>query len=126
MGSELNKNYKTEFLNLSTSSDLNLEKVNNFNKSFKNYVKSHNYNTEICSIIKDGNNTYISNYSGKDCSLYIEDYLSQIVSDNNTIKIESFINNTNIYLCKCSYNNKDTYYIKTYNSNNQIINKNTR
>ena len=99
----------------------------NFNNSFVSFIKSHNYNTKICNIIKNEDNSMIiSNYLDKDCNLFIGNDFNRTISDNSTIKIDNFINKMPIYLFNCTYINKDIYYIETNNYNNQIIYKNMR
>jgi phosphopantetheine adenylyltransferase len=122
---KLNKNYILEFNNfINNNNNININNINIFNSSLENYIESHNYDTEICSIIDDDNSIYISNYLDKDCDLYIASEYNQTIEAKNTIKIDKFLNPTNIYLCSCLYINKDIYYIKTQNIENVIINKN--
>jgi len=127
LAQNLNENYITEFLILNENPNLNIQNMDNFNNSFVNFIKSHNYNTKMCNIVQNKDNSMIiSNYLDKDCNLFIDNDFNRTISNNSTIKIDNFINKMPIYLCNCTYINKDIYYIETYNYNNQIINKNMR
>ncbi len=122
---DLANNYNIEFSKISTL-DKNTTFINNFQKSFINFAKAQNHEIKLCSIFADDNSYYVSNYLGEDCVFVVNDVNKQIVYNNSTIKIDRFINETNIYLCNCEYKNFDSYYINLYDSKNQIIKKNMR
>lgn len=118
------KNYEVEYLAIITN-NLTQENIDNFNHNFKKFINSSNYDSEICSISETEEDIYISNYMGKNCNLTINGDFNQIVYDNDTIVIDRFINNTNIYLCSCSYvSGKNSYYINIYNDDSKTILKN--
>jgi hypothetical protein len=122
---ELLRNYEIEFSKISTQ-DINEETISNFAESFVDFINAQSYDVEFCSIFADDEYYYVSNYLGKSCIFYVNDVNKAEINNNNTEKIDIFINDTNIYLCNCEYNNYNSYYIKIYDSKNQIIKKNMR
>jgi hypothetical protein len=124
----LSDNYKNELTTLIGTGINNISDINEFNNSFKNYIQSHNYNVKLCNIIDDRNQyIYISNYLGESCGLYVNSVMMQTLDDRNSIRIDRFINDMNIYLCNCNLRHTDgyssIYYIDVYSSKTNIINK---
>jgi len=121
-------NYKIELSFLIDNGISDENDINNFNNSLINYIQSHNYNAKICNIIDDRNQyIYVSNYLGENCGLYINSVMNQTVDDKESVRIDRFINDMNIYLCNCNLRHTDgynvAYYINIYNSKASIINK---
>lgn len=110
-------NYKTE-LNFFLENNFTTVDLNTFNYNFYNYIKSHNYNIKICTIIDYENNIYLSNFLGED--------FSELV-DKNTISQSKLSQDYNISdKCIMDYNSSQTinYYIEIYNDTEKIVEKN--
>jgi len=118
------KNYETEFI-YKISEIPTIQDINQFNYNFIKFINSNNYDAKICNIIKTSESTILSNFTDIDCNLMINGDYNQTISKNTTISIDTFINDTNIYLCNC-YNvgEKNIYYIDIYNENSKTIFKN--
>ncbi|HOW29495.1 MAG TPA: hypothetical protein PK685_02375 [archaeon] len=122
---QLINNYQEEFLVFSLNDVADENTITSYNTSFSNYVNSYNYNIELCNIIESEEYIYFSNFTGNDCDLYIDEDVNQTINDKTTIRIDRFINNTNIYLCNCNYQRgKNSYYINIYNEDIKIIYEN--
>ena len=109
------QNYKFE-LNRLINNNLTVSDINNFNNSFYNFIRAHNYNAKMCLIISKNNNIYLSNFLGMDDSN---------VSDRNTI-VEPKINQDYTLLnCELDSNSSHNlaYYIEIYNNSEKIIYK---
>lgn len=118
-------NYQEEFLVFSLNDVADENTITSYNTNFSNYVNSYNYNIELCNIIESEEYIYFSNFTGNDCDLYIDEDVNQTINDKTTIRIDRFINNTNIYLCNCNYQRgKNSYYINIYNEDIKIIYEN--
>ena len=122
---QLINNYQEEFLVFSLNDVADENTITSYNTNFSNYVNSYNYNIELCNIIESEEYIYFSNFTGNDCDLYIDEDVNQTINDKTTIRIDRFINNTNIYLCNCNYQRgKNSYYINIYNEDIKIIYEN--
>ena len=115
----LANNFSYEF-NVISNGETSIEKIDEKLNNLYNYIKSHSQNIKFCTIIEDENNLYFSNYLGESCNLIVDDEINQEVPDKTTIKTDRFINNTNIYLCNCTYIDISGYYLNIYNNKNQI------
>lgn len=116
----LASNFSNEF-DIILNSALSEEEIDTKLLSMYNYIKSHSQNVKFCTILEDENSFYFSNYTGDNCDLVKDDEVIGQVMDKTTLKTDRFINNTNIYLCNCTYIDISGYYLKIYNNKDQII-----
>jgi hypothetical protein len=115
----LASNFNNEFEVL-LNSDLSEETIDEKLLNIYNYIKSHSQEVKFCTIIEDENCFYFSNYTGNTCNLIKDEEIINQVANKNTLKTDRFINNTNIYLCNCTYIDISGYYLNIYNNKNQI------
>jgi len=113
----ISKNYIIEFENI-LESNLDENILNNFNSSFYNFIKSHNYQVSLCSIVDNGSDSiYISNYLGEEVNG---------VNNKQTIVVSKQSNPNYIYLsnnCILDYNspNKNIYFLSLTNNSTRTI-----
>ncbi|GEM_PF-932098 len=111
----LTNNYKQE-LNYLLDSNFTITDLNNFNNQFYEFIRSHNYEVEICTIIDDGTEIYISNYTGTE---------SKEIPHKETIEINKEDNKTDISFQNCviDYNSdkKISYYLEIQNEKTKEI-----
>lgn len=121
----LAKNYENEFLFFSKQENLDENKINNFNLSFKKYFNSYNYSVNLCSIIETEEYLYISNFYQEPCKLIINGEEEGEIGKDSTYKIDRFINDTSIYLCSCNYKTGyNSFYLDIYNKKIKLIYRN--
>jgi hypothetical protein len=113
------KNYIIELENL-IEEDLNIDTLNNLNNNFYYFLKSHNYDVDICTIVDDGNNSiYLSNYLNVDVPGVAPKQTSLIEKDLN-------LDGVSLGYCNLSYDssNKVVYYIELRDDSTKTVYKN--
>lgn len=108
-------NYQNE-LKYITENNLDENSLNQLNVSFKEYIKSNNYNSKICNIYFDGDYYYLSNF---------QDLNYSIINDQETIVLEKAEVLENIHFGECSFNisskNKLKYHFEIYKDKEKRI-----
>jgi hypothetical protein len=108
-------NYKNE-MNYIVLNNLDENNLDQLNSSFKNYIQTNNYNSKICSIVFDGNNTYyLSNYQDTNYAAINTDETIIILRENVV---------ANIIFGSCTLelgNLKNKYYLEIYNNKEKNI-----
>jgi hypothetical protein len=115
----ISRNYVIEFEKI-LESGLDENILNNFNSNFYDFIKSHNYQVSLCSIVDAGNDfIYVSNFLGEEFNG---------VNNKQTIRVRKSSNPDYLYLnnnCVLDYNspNKNIYFLSlTDNSTRTIFN----
>jgi len=112
---KLTENYIQE-LNYLLDSNYTLTDINNFNANFYDYIRAHNFEIKLCTLIENGTKVYISNYTGE---------IQKGVEHKQTIEIlrEQNPGNLSISNCVLDYNSdiKISYYIEIRNQKTKNI-----
>jgi hypothetical protein len=108
-------NYKNELMFLIEENPDEIT-LDSFNSSFKEYIKSNNYNSKICVIFYNGDEYYISNY---------QDFNYSIIDDKTTLKLlkEDVLEDISFGECdlNISINQNLTYYLEIYNNKEKKV-----
>ena len=103
---KLSENYKNELKYL-VDSNITAITLDNFNSKAYDFIRAHNYEVSICTIISEGDNIYVSNYTGQ---------TDKNIQNQITVLVTKALNPNNISLGNCSVDiNSDiktSYYIE--------------
>jgi len=103
---KLSENYKNE-LKFLMDSNITTTTLDNFNSQAYDFIRSHNYEVNICTIISGDDLIFVSNYTGK---------TEKGVPNKITISVTKALNPHNISIGNCSVDvNSDiktSYYIE--------------
>lgn len=102
---DLIKNYENE-LEFLIQQGIDEQDLNNLNKYFKQYIKSNNYNGNICVIYFDGNNCLVSDYQEASQETV---YMEADAIDIGNCKFDK------------NLNKRLNYYIEVYNKDEKSI-----
>jgi len=102
---KLSDNYKNELKYL-VESNITTTTIDNLNSDASEFIKAHNFEVSICTIISDDNSIYLSNYTGA---------TQKGILTSTTIEVTSELNPNNISIGGCSVDvnsaTKISYYI---------------